>query len=192
MTQALSLVREEDCCGFHPLILNLDSINEEVEDSILDQYENMVSLIPIFLNFSLGFDFDERESEEAAMGISTLFLLWNNFPLSQSNNSEMSISIIVNALQSKPGGGEEWLCSLRKMELRDVVSTLSTLPDVGPKVVACIALFLLDQHHVVLVDTYVWRRFLEKERSKFQRVLRALLCEEWQRTELEEEAILRA
>lgn len=63
----------------------------------------------------------------------------------------------VNALQSKPGGGEEWLCSLRKMELRDVVSTLSTLPDVGPKVVACIALFLLDQHHVVLVDTYVWR-----------------------------------
>lgn len=69
MTQALSLVREEDCCGFHPLILNLDSINEEVEDSILDQYENMVSLIPIFLNFSLGFDFDERELEEAAMGM---------------------------------------------------------------------------------------------------------------------------
>ncbi|KAG4933796.1 hypothetical protein JHK87_047798 [Glycine soja] len=139
MTQALSLVREEDCCGFHPLILNLDSINEEVEDSILDQYENMVSLIPIFLNFSLGFDFDERESEEAAMGMAKYIIG------------------TVNALQSKPGGGEEWLCSLRKMELRDVVSTLSTLPDVGPKVVACIALFLLDQHHVVLVDTYVWR-----------------------------------
>ncbi|KAL5145505.1 N-glycosylase/DNA lyase OGG1 [Glycine soja] len=63
----------------------------------------------------------------------------------------------INALKSKPGGGEEWLRSLRKMELRDVISALCTLPGVGPKVAACIALFSLDQHHAVPVDTHVWR-----------------------------------
>lgn len=43
------------------------------------------------------------------------------------------------------------------MELRDVISALCTLPGVGPKVAACIALFSLDQHHAVPVDTHVWR-----------------------------------
>lgn len=68
----------------------------------------------------------------------------------------------INALKSKPGGGEEWLRSLRKMELRDVISALCTLPGVGPKVAACIALFSLDQHHAVPVDTHVWRVSLQK------------------------------
>ncbi|TKY74248.1 N-glycosylase/DNA lyase OGG1 [Spatholobus suberectus] len=63
----------------------------------------------------------------------------------------------VNALRSKPGGGEEWLRSLRKLGLQDVISALSTLPGVGPKVAACVALFSLDQHHAVPVDTHVWR-----------------------------------
>ncbi|KAJ1382541.1 HhH-GPD domain [Sesbania bispinosa] len=63
----------------------------------------------------------------------------------------------VNALQSKPGGGEEWLHSLRKLDLQDVIGALSTLPGVGPKVAACIALFSLDQHHAIPVDTHVWR-----------------------------------
>ncbi|XP_027354801.1 N-glycosylase/DNA lyase OGG1 isoform X1 [Abrus precatorius] len=63
----------------------------------------------------------------------------------------------VKALQSKPGGGEEWLRSLRKLDLEDVISALSTLPGVGPKVAACIALFSLDQHHAIPVDTHVWQ-----------------------------------
>lgn len=63
----------------------------------------------------------------------------------------------VNALQSKPEGGEEWLRSLRKLDLQDVISALSTLPGVGPKVAACIALFSLDQHHAIPVDTHVWK-----------------------------------
>ncbi|XP_061361863.1 N-glycosylase/DNA lyase OGG1 isoform X2 [Gastrolobium bilobum] len=63
----------------------------------------------------------------------------------------------LKVLQSKPGGGEEWLLSLRKMELQDVICALSTLPGVGPKVAACIALFSLDQHHAIPVDTHVWR-----------------------------------
>lgn len=63
----------------------------------------------------------------------------------------------VNVLQSKPEGGEEWLHSLRKLDLEDVISALSTLPGVGPKVAACIALYSLDQHHAIPVDTHVWR-----------------------------------
>lgn len=60
-------------------------------------------------------------------------------------------------MQSKPGGGVEWLASLRKVDLEVAISALCTLPGVGPKVAACIALFSLDQHHAVPVDTHVWQ-----------------------------------
>lgn len=64
----------------------------------------------------------------------------------------------VDALQSKPNGGEEWLASLRKLEdLQLVIDSLSTLPGVGLKVASCIALFSLDQHHAIPVDTHVWQ-----------------------------------
>lgn len=63
----------------------------------------------------------------------------------------------VKALQQKPGGGAEWLSSLRESELEEVINALCTLPGVGPKVAACIALFSLDQHHAVPVDTHVWK-----------------------------------
>lgn len=63
----------------------------------------------------------------------------------------------MKKLQSKDGGGEGWLLSLRDSELEDVIYALSTLPGVGPKVAACIALFSLDQHHAIPVDTHVWQ-----------------------------------
>lgn len=63
----------------------------------------------------------------------------------------------VEALQAKPGGGAEWLASLRSLELKEVIEALCTLPGVGPKVAACIALFSLDQHHAIPVDTHVWQ-----------------------------------
>lgn len=63
----------------------------------------------------------------------------------------------MNVLQSKPEGGEEWLYSLRKLELEDVISELIKLPGVGPKVAACIALYSLDQHHAIPVDVHIWR-----------------------------------
>lgn len=63
----------------------------------------------------------------------------------------------VDALQSKHGGGAEWLISLRKLDLHEVIDALCTLPGVGPKVAACIALFSLDQHHAIPVDTHVWK-----------------------------------
>ncbi|KAJ9146269.1 hypothetical protein P3X46_028555 [Hevea brasiliensis] len=65
----------------------------------------------------------------------------------------------VDALQLKPGGGAEWLASLRKLDLQVVIDALCTLPGVGPKVAACIALFSLDQHHAIPVDTHVWQVF---------------------------------
>ncbi|XP_058189707.1 N-glycosylase/DNA lyase OGG1 [Rhododendron vialii] len=63
----------------------------------------------------------------------------------------------VDALQSKPGGGAEWLASLREIDLQKAIDALSTLPGVGPKVAACIALFSLDQHQAIPVDTHVWQ-----------------------------------
>ncbi|XP_019182357.1 PREDICTED: N-glycosylase/DNA lyase OGG1 [Ipomoea nil] len=63
----------------------------------------------------------------------------------------------VKALQSKPGGGYEWLASLRERDLHEAVDSLCTLPGVGPKVAACVALFSLDQHHAIPVDTHVWQ-----------------------------------
>lgn len=63
----------------------------------------------------------------------------------------------VDALHSKHGGGTEWLLSLRKLGLQEVIDGLCTLPGVGPKVAACIALFSLDQHHAIPVDTHVWK-----------------------------------
>uniref|UniRef100_A0A5B7AXF8 DNA-(apurinic or apyrimidinic site) lyase n=1 Tax=Davidia involucrata TaxID=16924 RepID=A0A5B7AXF8_DAVIN len=63
----------------------------------------------------------------------------------------------VDALRSKPGGGVDWLASLRQSDLPEVIDALSILPGVGPKVAACIALFSLDQHHAIPVDTHVWQ-----------------------------------
>lgn len=63
----------------------------------------------------------------------------------------------VNALQSKPCGGVQWLAALRTLDLEEAVNALATLPGVGPKVAACIALFSLDQHHAIPVDTHVWQ-----------------------------------
>ncbi|GJM85238.1 hypothetical protein PR202_ga01673 [Eleusine coracana subsp. coracana] len=60
-------------------------------------------------------------------------------------------------LQAKPGGGEKWLVSLRGKELPEVIEALCTLPGVGPKVAACVALFSLDQNHAIPVDTHVWK-----------------------------------
>ncbi|XP_050235222.1 N-glycosylase/DNA lyase OGG1 isoform X2 [Mercurialis annua] len=63
----------------------------------------------------------------------------------------------VDALRLKPGGGIEWLAALRHLELHVVIDALCTLPGVGPKVAACIALFSLDQHDAIPVDTHVWK-----------------------------------
>lgn len=68
----------------------------------------------------------------------------------------------VDALQSKHGGGTEWLMSFRKLGLQEVIDGLCALPGVGPKVAACIALFSLDQHHAIPVDTHVWKVLLHK------------------------------
>lgn len=63
----------------------------------------------------------------------------------------------VKTLQSKPGGGVEWLTSLRGLDLQDAITALCTLSGVGSKVAACVALFSLDQHHAIPVDTHVWQ-----------------------------------
>lgn len=65
----------------------------------------------------------------------------------------------VAALAGKPGGGEAWLAGLRDpaVPAADAVAALETLPGVGPKVAACVALFALRKPGVVPVDTHVWK-----------------------------------
>lgn len=48
-----------------------------------------------------------------------------------------------------------WLRSLRSMPRLQVRTELMLLPGVGPKVADCVALFSLDQHDAVPVDTHV-------------------------------------
>lgn len=64
----------------------------------------------------------------------------------------------ASALAAKDGGGDAWLQSLRhNTSTRDAVTELTTLPGVGPKVAACVALFSLDKRDCVPVDTHVWQ-----------------------------------
>lgn len=74
----------------------------------------------------------------------------------------------VECLKSKCGGGKEWLLSLRNLPLEEAIEALCTLPGIGPKVAACVALFSLDQHHAIPVDTHVWQlatRYITPELS---------------------------
>ncbi|XP_048497007.1 N-glycosylase/DNA lyase OGG1 isoform X2 [Beta vulgaris subsp. vulgaris] len=82
----------------------------------------------------------------------------------------------IKALQSKPGGGAQWLSSLRGLDLEEVITALSTLPGVGPKVASCVALFSLDQHHAVPVDTHVWQDELFSDDDCLDRLLQDTLC----------------
>lgn len=60
----------------------------------------------------------------------------------------------VTALRGK--GGASWLHDLRGRPMEEVVPALCTLPGVGPKVAACVALFGLDTHAAIPVDVHVW------------------------------------
>lgn len=60
-------------------------------------------------------------------------------------------------LSRKPGGSAAWLKGLREVSFEEAVEELCTLPGVGPKVAACAALFSLDKHSSIPVDTHIWK-----------------------------------
>lgn len=68
----------------------------------------------------------------------------------------------IEQLNEKPEGGAAWLASLRKVPCQEVVELLCQLSGVGPKVAACVALFSLDKHDCIPVDTHVWQLALRK------------------------------
>ncbi|GMH22320.1 hypothetical protein Nepgr_024163 [Nepenthes gracilis] len=111
-----------------------------------------ISSLGNFLGRVEGFEFHDFPSLERLAMVSEEDLRGAGF-----GYRAKYISGTVKALQSKPGGGAEWLSSLRELDLEEVINALSTLPGVGPKVAACVALFSLDQHHAVPVDTHVWQ-----------------------------------
>ncbi|CAG9465666.1 unnamed protein product [Pedinophyceae sp. YPF-701] len=60
-------------------------------------------------------------------------------------------------LRKKEGGGHAWLLGLRDVGQAEAIEALCGLPGVGPKVAACVALFSLDKHGAIPVDTHVWQ-----------------------------------
>lgn len=63
----------------------------------------------------------------------------------------------VQQLVLQPEGGEAWLAALRTAPHEEAITALTSLPGVGPKVAACVALFSLDKHASIPVDTHVWQ-----------------------------------
>lgn len=76
----------------------------------------------------------------------------------------------VEELLARPEGGAAWLMALRSVPFDASVEALCSLPGVGPKVAACVALFSLDKHEAVPVDVHVWnlatRRYVPALRGK--------------------------
>ena len=74
----------------------------------------------------------------------------------------------VSALNAMPGGGENWLLSLRDVPYKEASAALTELPGVGPKVAACVCLFSLDKFEAIPVDTHVWRLVKEHYKPELQ------------------------
>ncbi|XWS25103.1 hypothetical protein CRYUN_Cryun27aG0042300 [Craigia yunnanensis] len=113
---------------------------------------DFVSSLGTYLGTVGGFEFHEFPSLERLSVVSEEELRQAGF-----GYRAKYITGTVDVLQSKPDGGAQWLLSLRKLDLKEAIDALCTLPGVGPKVAACIALFSLDQHHAIPVDTHVWQ-----------------------------------
>ena len=67
------------------------------------------------------------------------------------------IEASAKMLHTMPGGGKPWLLRLRDATFEESIDELCLLPGVGPKVAACVALFSLDKHSSIPVDTHVWQ-----------------------------------
>ena len=59
----------------------------------------------------------------------------------------------VNALQSKPVGGADWLLSLRKLDLQEVIDNFCTLPGVDPRWQVGVNIFMYGWIKVILSAT---------------------------------------
>ncbi|XP_060673256.1 N-glycosylase/DNA lyase OGG1, partial [Ziziphus jujuba] len=132
------------------LIQFLCSSNNNIQR--ITKMVDFVSSLGNHLGTVEGFEFHEFPSLESLSKVSE-----KEFREAGFGYRAKYITGTVKALQLKNGGGVEWLMSLRKLDLEEVIDALSSLPGVGPKVAACIALFSLDQHHAIPVDTHVWK-----------------------------------
>nr|CAD1836869.1 unnamed protein product [Ananas comosus var. bracteatus] len=118
----------------------------------IEKMVGVLSSLGNYLGSVGGFDFHEFPSIDRLSLVSESELRETGF-----GYRAKYIVGTAKALLAKPGGGAEWLSSLRRLDLDEVIDALCTLPGVGPKVAACVALFSLDQHHAIPVDTHVWQ-----------------------------------
>ncbi|XP_022768138.1 N-glycosylase/DNA lyase OGG1 isoform X1 [Durio zibethinus] len=113
---------------------------------------DFISSLGTYLGSVGGFEFHEFPSLERLSIVSEEELRQAGF-----GYRAKYITGTVDVLQAKPDGGAQWLLSIRKLNLQEAIDALCSLPGVGAKVAACIALFSLDQHHAIPVDTHVWQ-----------------------------------
>eukprot|EP00189_Rhodosorus_marinus_P002715 CAMPEP_0113955678 /NCGR_PEP_ID=MMETSP0011_2-20120614/1514_1 /TAXON_ID=101924 /ORGANISM="Rhodosorus marinus" /LENGTH=415 /DNA_ID=CAMNT_0000965489 /DNA_START=37 /DNA_END=1284 /DNA_ORIENTATION=- /assembly_acc=CAM_ASM_000156 len=66
----------------------------------------------------------------------------------------------ARALQER--GSEKWLLQLRGENRNQVSEKLVELPGIGKKVASCIALFSLDKHDEIPIDTHIWKMTVSK------------------------------
>lgn len=59
-------------------------------------------------------------------------------------------------------GGDAYLSSLRDRKYEDLTLELQSIPNIGPKLADCIALFGLDKTEAVPVDTHIWHAAVER------------------------------
>ncbi|KAL9265714.1 N-glycosylase/DNA lyase OGG1-like protein [Drosera capensis] len=135
---------------FECLIQFLCSSNNNI--GRITRMVDYISSLGGFLGEVEGFEFHEFPSLERLVDVSEEQLRAAGF-----GYRAKYMTGTVKALVCKAGGGIEWLYSLRDSDLEEVIKALSSLPGVGPKVAACIALFSLDQYHAIPVDTHVWQ-----------------------------------
>lgn len=64
---------------------------------------------------------------------------------------------VVSAARELQDAPEGWLEALRGQPLAQLESQLSAFSGIGRKIADCIALFSLDAHDAVPVDTHIWR-----------------------------------
>jgi N-glycosylase/DNA lyase len=135
---------------FECLVQFICSSNNNIKR--ITQMVDYISSLGRYLGSVEGFDFHEFPSLDRLLMLSEQELRDAGF-----GYRAKYITGTMHALKSKPGGGLEWLISLRKSDLKSTIEALTTLPGVGPKVAACVSLFSLDQHHAIPVDTHVWK-----------------------------------
>lgn len=135
------------------------AVATDSEDTVV----NVTEVIHLF-SFPSAADLSKVTAEELGdmgFGYRDKFITGTvQFILTQSANSNVDWleSLRTSSFYNQVSHGSVVASTENELKNRkEVQAALCRLPGVGPKVADCVALFSLDQPHIVPVDTHVWR-----------------------------------